>query len=76
MKITINVEIPDGKFCNKCPCFLNQLDSYEYEVSHNWCFYLKTDLNEALHFNGRKTKKPLGCPAYKDDYWIMEKIIG
>ena len=66
MKVTMDIEIPDGKFCDKCPCFLEQLDSYGYEESHNWCFYLKANLNEERAWDDKKTKKPKECPAYRE----------
>ncbi len=64
MKTTKELEIPEGKFCNKCPCFLEQVDSYNYEESHNWCFYLGVNLNKEIPLIGKKTKKPKECPAY------------
>jgi len=66
MEVTMKIQIPNGGFCDDCPCFLTQLDSYAYEESHNWCFYLKKDLNKEVPFDGRKTKKPKRCPAYKE----------
>jgi len=65
MKVIMEIHIPIGRFCDKCPCFLEQLDSYDYEESHNWCFYLKSDLNKEMPFGGKKTKKPKECPAYE-----------
>jgi hypothetical protein len=62
MKHNIEIEIPEGKFCDSCPAFLEQLDSFSYEESHNWCFVTKENLNTEIPFN-KKTRKPKSCPS-------------
>ena len=73
MKVVMEIEIPEGIYCDDCPCFLEQLNSYAYEESHNWCFYLKRELNKEVPWDGIKTKKPKKCPAYVNPLKIKEE---
>ena len=55
------VEIPDNKReCGACPFFQEVVDSWGYEESHNWCAYLKENLNEEA---SDRVKKHAKCPT-------------
>lgn len=61
MKVT--VEIPDNKReCGACPFLQEILDSWGYEESHNWCAYLREDLNKEVPFS-RRVRKHTKCPT-------------
>ena len=58
-KVSIELEIPDGKYCNKCPAFI--LGTME-----NTCFITKEELESTLDINqsdlGFVYLKDVGCP--------------
>lgn len=63
----VEVEIPEGKNCRNCPFLQEVLDSYGYEESHNWCAYLKKDLNKEVSYGSRpRIKKLPDCPSLID----------
>lgn len=60
----VEVEIPKGRNCGACLFCQEVIDSWGYEESHNWCAYLKEDLNKDVPYSGW-VKKSKSCPEQR-----------
>ena len=61
----VEVIIPGGRYCRGCPLLQTILDSFGYEETHEWCAYLKEDLNTPSEMYAKNIKKHRNCPYFK-----------
>ena len=58
----VTIQLPDGRFCTKCPFHSKQVKDWGMEESLEWCAYLRQEI-PFDEYKQKLVKKLPDCPA-------------